>query len=112
MEPSYTITWILADDSVLKTDGYRQLNLLGHAEIFEIPMRQVCGGQAECGTCRILVEEGTFTEQTGSERTLLQAHKRRFKPNARLACQVRPRSDVVIRVPVVKARDLRELENN
>ncbi len=108
MEPSYTITWKLADGSVKETHGYRQLNVLGHAEVFEIPMRQVCGGQAECGTCRIVVEEGTFTEQTGPERTLMESHKKSFKPGERLACQARPRSDAVIRTPKVKSRDLRQ----
>jgi ferredoxin len=108
MDPSYTITWILADGSVRETAGYRQLNILGHAEIFEIPMRQVCGGQSECGTCRIVVNEGTFTEFTGPERILMEKHKKSFKPGERLACQARPRSDAIIRTPAVKSRDLRE----
>ena len=110
MTPSYTLTWIFPDGVERKTDGYRPLNLLGHAEIAGIPLRQACGGQAECGTCRVRIVSGTFTEPGGSETELMNRHRRRFDPSERLACQARPRSDARIALVKVRVKDLRALD--
>ena len=112
MTPSYRLTWIFPDGTERSIDGYRQLNLLGHAEIAAIPLQQVCGGQAECGTCRVRVLGGTFTEQTPSERELVERHPRSFASDHRLACQARPRSDAKVALVKVRIADLRALEGD
>ncbi len=105
---SYRLRWQLADGSVLETDGYEPLNLLAHAEVFDIQIVQACGGQAECGTCRVRCLEGTLTPPTADERELRQQHRKRFEDDERLACQCRPRSDLLLSLPGRRHDDLRE----
>ena len=112
MKPLYQITWILPDGSEHKTDGYRQFNLLGHAEISEIPMRQACGGKAECGTCRVRLVSGTLTDIGPGERKLMMRFPKRFDEDHRLGCQARPRSDVTFEVVKLRVKDLRALEED
>ena len=111
MKPSYNITWIFPDGTEKTLPGYRQLNLLGHSEIFEFGIPQACGGKAECGTCRVRLTQGQLTEPTAPERELVARHKKRFLDNERLACQGRPRSDVSIEVLGIVPPDLRGHES-
>ena len=112
MTPLYRMTWVFPDGTERETDGYRQFNLLGHAEICEIPMRQACGGKAECGTCRVRVISGTLTDIGPGERELMMRFPKRFEGNHRLGCQARPRSDVRFEVVKLNVKDLRALEAN
>ena len=52
-----------------------------------IPIFHVCGGNAKCSTCRLLVIEGlnALSPPNDLERTL--RHQMNFPPNVRLACQ-------------------------
>lgn len=106
MRANHRITWRLRDGERV-TDGYGPLNLLAHAEAFEIPLAQACGGQAECGTCRVRVVSGALTEPTPDEQELMATHRRRFGQGERLACQCRPRGDVVVALPGRCPQDLR-----
>ncbi len=110
MEPSYRLTWIFADGSIQTVAAYRQLNILAHAEIYEVKVPQACGGQAECGTCRFVLRSGTLTQPPPDERALTENFPKAFEPNERLACMARPRSDVAVELLRVRPPDLRELE--
>ena len=109
MKPSYRITWRRPSGVDLTQDGYRALNLLGHAEISELTIPQACGGQAECGTCRVLILEGAVTPPSPDEEDLRQRHKRAFSDRERLSCRARPRSDLVIGLGKMTAPDLRDV---
>jgi ferredoxin len=67
MKSSGTIVWEFANGVTQKTLAYGPLNILGHAEIFEIVIPQACGGQAECGTCRVQILQGEVTAMLGDE---------------------------------------------
>ncbi len=110
MQPSYRFTWVLPDGTERVVDGYRQFNVLAHAELEELLIPQKCGGQAECGTCRVRVLSGEMTQLRGEEAELIERHAKRFTDSERLACQCRPRSDVRIEILAVCPPDLRDVE--
>lgn len=109
MTPEHRLIWVLPDGQRLETDGYPRLNLLAHAEMIELDLPQTCGGQAECGTCRVRVVEGECTPARGDEVELTSRHRGRFAQGERLSCQARPRSDLVVEVLAVMPPDLRDL---
>ena len=103
MKPVGTLTWL--SDGVTQ-DAYEELNLLAHAAMFERTLRQACGGQAECGTCRVRVV-GEVTGMTIDEREFRTAHPRVLADGERLACQCRPIGDVGVFVRKRGYKDLR-----
>ena len=107
MKSLYDICWKLPDGEERVLPAYRQLNLLGHSEIYELGIPQACGGKGECGTCRVRIIEGELTPSTAPERQLMERHKKRFKAQERLACQGRPRSHLKIELLGVMPVDLR-----
>ena len=109
MKASHQISWCFQDGQKVKTPGYRPLNLLAHAEIEALTMPQACGGQAECGTCRVRVLSGEVTPPSGDELELRTRHPKRFMDDERLACRARPRSDLVVEVRGQAPPDLRDL---
>ncbi len=52
-----------------------------------IPHIHVCGGNARCSTCRVLVLEGGEWLTPPNEKENLLKNQMRFPPNIRLACQ-------------------------
>lgn len=112
VDASHRITWLLPSGERRETLGYRPINLLGHAEMFEIGIPQACGGQAECGTCRLSVEEGEVTPAVHDELLLMGRHAKRFAAGERLGCRARPRSDLVVRVLAELPPDLRDFEGD
>lgn len=111
MEPSHRITWVLPTGERVEADAYRPLNLLGHAELKALRLPQACGGQAECGTCRVKVLAGAVTPIGPDERELRERYPRRFADQERLACRARPRSDLVVELLRVRPPDLRDAED-
>ncbi len=109
MKPRYRIRWTLPSGAHCASEGYREINLLAHAEYADIDIPQACGGQAECGTCRVVVLSGDVTPTTPNERELRERHPTMFHDGERLACQCRPRSDLEVRTLKVRPRDLREM---
>jgi ferredoxin len=107
VESSYDIVWLFPDGTKRSLGGYRQLNLLGHSEIYELGIPQACGGQAECGTCRIRLIKGELTAPTAPEKELTERHRKRFQGQERLACQGRPRSDLIVELLGIMPPDLR-----
>jgi adenylate cyclase len=63
---------------------------------FGIPHSSVCGGRARCSTCRIRIvgEHGLLPEPSKRETFVLNRVGVRGDPAIRLACQLRPESDL------------------
>ncbi len=62
-----------------------------------IPHTHVCGGQARCSTCRVLVLDGLECCPPRNEREARIADQLNFGPELRLACQTVPTCDVTVR---------------
>jgi ferredoxin len=72
--------------------------LLAAALKAEIPLRHDCGGNGQCGTCRVKVLSGgnNLSPYTPPEQKLLS---NLLNQNWRLACQVKTRGPVAVDVP-------------
>jgi len=66
----------------------------------------VCGGNAKCSTCRVLVIEGLGHCCRRNERESLLARNRHFGAAIRLACQTSVSGDVTLRRLVLDADDV------
>jgi adenylate cyclase len=77
----------------------------------EIPHTHVCGGNAHCSTCRIMILEGSHncSPPTSAEKAL--AKKLDFPVHIRLACQTRVSGDVAIRRLILNNDDIDIVEN-
>ena len=73
--------------------GYAVLDASRRASI---PHAAICGGRGRCTTCRIRVLRGvdTLPPPSASEQALLD--RLHAGPSVRLACQLRPRSDIAV----------------
>ena len=69
---------------------------------FNIPHASVCGGRARCSTCRIRVisDRSALPRPSGREAYVLQRVGASADPAIRLACQLRPASDIAF-IPVL-----------
>ncbi len=65
----------------------------------------VCGGNARCSTCRVLVLEGVENCQPRTQAEQALAARLQFDDNVRLACQTRLRGPVVVRRLVLDEDD-------
>jgi 2Fe-2S ferredoxin len=63
----------------------------------KIPIHHTCDGMGSCTTCRIFVLEGDAGPRTNLEQD--RADERGFAEDERLACQVRAKPGLVIKVP-------------
>ena len=70
-----------------------------------IPHTHVCGGNARCSTCRVLIIDGLENLCPRNEREQKMAQRRNFSPNVRLACQTTLQGDVVLRRLVLDDED-------
>jgi adenylate cyclase len=84
MEKKVYRTEFSKEGAVMVTENQ---SLLEASLLAAVPLFHVCGGQARCSTCRVLVLEGvtSLTEPTDSEKLLMS--RMQFPPNVRLACQ-------------------------
>jgi len=73
--------------------GYAVLDASRHAKI---PHAAICGGRGRCTTCRVRVLRGvdSLSPPSASEQALLD--RLHAGPSVRLACQLRPRSDIAV----------------
>ncbi len=71
-----------------------------------IPHTHVCGGNAKCSTCRVLVIEGLEHCGPRNEKEARLARDRGFAADIRLACQTAPGGDVALRRLVLDAEDV------
>lgn len=70
----------------------------------KIPHASVCGGRARCSTCRIRVvsDRSKLPQPTGREAFVLESIGVSANPSIRLACQLRPQSDLFV-IPILPA---------
>jgi adenylate cyclase len=61
-----------------------------------IPHASVCGGRARCTTCRVLVTQGVDGLPKPEAQELAALKRVGATPETRLACQIRPTSDIAI----------------
>ena len=95
----------LPDDiSIKSTLGESVLEAARRADV---PIACACGGKAKCSTCRIWILDGAdrCPERTAPERALVE--RLGLGNNVRLACQLRPDSDITFRRLVLDETDLR-----
>src|SRR5471030_32888 len=71
---------------------------------FKVPHASVCGGRARCSTCRVRVvsDRGGLPRPSGREAFVLARVGVSKNPAIRLACQLRPQTDVSV-IPLLPA---------
>lgn len=70
-----------------------------------IPHTHVCGGNARCSTCRVLILEGLENCRPRNEKEQKMADRRNFSLMVRLACQTTITGDVTLRRLVLDEED-------
>jgi adenylate cyclase len=70
---------------------------------FNVPHASVCGGRARCSTCRVRVvsDRSMLPRPSGREAFVLARIGASADPSIRLACQLRPQSDVAV-IPILQ----------
>jgi adenylate cyclase len=78
------------------------LSVLEASLRFHVPHASVCGGRARCSTCRIRVvsDRGALPRPSGREAFVLARVGASADPAIRLACQLRPNTNVAV-IPVL-----------
>ncbi len=74
----------------------RGLSVLEISQTNRIAHASVCGGRARCSTCRVRVTEGLENQQPASEAEQKVLSRVGAPANVRLACQLRPESDITV----------------
>lgn len=80
------------------------LTALEISRIHGIPHASVCGGRARCSTCRVRIDVGLETLEPPTEREKMVLERVNADAATRLACQIRPRSDISM-IPLMPARE-------
>ena len=80
------------------------LSILETSLRFRVPHASVCGGRARCSTCRVRVvsDRGGLPKPSGREAFVLARVGVGGNPAIRLACQLRPQTDVSV-IPLLPA---------
>jgi adenylate cyclase len=80
------------------------LSILEASLRFKVPHASVCGGRARCSTCRVRIvsDRSTLPRPSGREAFVLARVGAGGNPAIRLACQLRPHTDVAV-IPVLPA---------
>jgi adenylate cyclase len=78
------------------------LSVLEASLRFRVPHASVCGGRARCSTCRIRVisDRSVLPKPSGRESHVLQRVGASADPAIRLACQLRPSTDIAF-IPIL-----------
>jgi adenylate cyclase len=89
-----TITLSYANGRTIKVP--KGLSVLEASLRHQIPHASVCGGRARCSTCRIRVigDHGSLPEPSRREAFVLERVGAGSDPAIRLACQLRPETDI------------------
>lgn len=79
------------------------LSVLEASLRFNIPHASVCGGRARCSTCRVRVvsDRSNLPRPSGREAFVLTRVGVGADPSIRLACQLRPQSDIAV-IPILQ----------
>lgn len=97
------ITYLPDNRSVASEEGE---TILQTSLRLGIPHTHVCGGNAHCSTCRVIILEGLENCSRRNSREQLLADRLRFSPQIRLACQTSITGDVTLRRLVLDAEDV------
>jgi uncharacterized 2Fe-2S/4Fe-4S cluster protein (DUF4445 family) len=73
-----------------------------------IGIASICGGRGTCHTCRIQVTSGTGSGPTASERSFFNDSE--LKNGWRLACQIYPRSNCRVTIPLESLTTLQRIQ--
>ena len=87
-----TVT-INSDRKIVSQAGSSLLNVMAEDKVF---LPSACGGQGNCGMCKCQVEEG------GGEILPTEVgffNRKQIKENYRLACQVKVKNDMEVKIP-------------
>jgi adenylate cyclase len=78
------------------------LSILEASLRFKVPHASVCGGRARCSTCRVRVvsDRSALPRPSGREAFVLSRVGAGANPAIRLACQLRPHTDIAV-IPVL-----------
>jgi len=72
-------------------------SLLGLAQELGVDLISLCGGNGQCGRCRVQIVSGQVTEPTEADEENLSDHE--LDEGFRLACQTFPESPLTVGVP-------------
>ncbi len=64
-----------------------------------VELHHSCGGMGSCTTCRILVESDLSRLPERNEIEQEMAEMKGFRPEERLACQLKPFDQLIARIP-------------
>ena len=84
------------NDAVIEEDDLT-LSLLEIALKHDIPHMHICGGNARCSTCRIIIQQGLENVLPRNEIEQQLAEKKGMEDIIRLACQTRIKGSVTLR---------------
>jgi adenylate cyclase len=87
-----------------KVRTLRGLSILETSLRFKVPHASVCGGKARCSTCRVRVvsDRSALPPPSAREAYVLARVGASANPSIRLACQLKPETDVAV-IPVLPA---------
>ena len=87
---------IVGSNDVL--DGSPAISILNTLSREGVPIQHVCGGKAQCGTCRIRVIEGHKNLSPINERERIRLQAIGNPKDVRLACQTYAFGDITIEI--------------
>ncbi len=98
-----TITYVSDNKSVESEDGE---TILQTSLRLGIPHTHVCGGNARCSTCRVIILDGVENCCERNSREQVLASRLHFSPQIRLACQTSISGHVTLRRLVLDEEDV------
>jgi adenylate cyclase len=96
--------YYLPDEKTVETDA--EECILAASLTAGIPHTNVCGGNARCSTCRVMILDGLEHCSPRTEKELALAEHLNFCPSIRLACQTKITGDVNLRRLVLDDADV------
>jgi len=96
--------YYLPDEKTVETDPDE--SILAASLNAGIPHTNVCGGNARCSTCRVMILDGLEYCTPRTEKELALAERLNFCPSIRLACQTKISGDVNLRRLVLDDADV------
>lgn len=97
-----SITFINLDGSTVEIDHTDGLSVMEIAmDNYIEGIEAQCGGSCACGTCHCYVEQGLeqLPKAGDFESAMLENVAAERRQNSRLACQLKPQNDLVVRLP-------------
>lgn len=76
--------------------GQPGMTLLEMSRVAGVPHMALCGGRGRCTTCRVIVEDGAELLHTPEKAEADSLAAVNAPPNARLACQLRPKEPATV----------------